>query len=137
MSVRRVADLDFARLVDRTFHPSPAAWEDQVLYFLMLDRFSDGRERGYLDESGQPVVDGTTPPLRVTDHGNAIGSPADAARWRDAGAGWHGGTLAGLRSKLGYLRRLGITAVWISPVLRQVPGASTYHGYGTQNFLDV
>ena len=30
----------------RTFFPSPAAWEDEVLYFLMLDRFSDGRENG-------------------------------------------------------------------------------------------
>src|SRR3712207_4646323 len=50
---------------------------------------------------------------------------------------WAGGTLAGIRSKLGYLQRLGVTALWISPVLRQRPGTSDYHGYGTQDFLQV
>jgi hypothetical protein len=34
-------DLDFAGLTRRTFTPSPAAWEDEVLYFLLLDRFCD------------------------------------------------------------------------------------------------
>ncbi|GID27858.1 alpha-amylase family glycosyl hydrolase [Paractinoplanes brasiliensis] len=137
MPVRRVADLDFAQLTDRHFQPSPTAWEDQVLYFLMLDRFSDGRERDFLDRDGQPVSTGSTPPLRAADHGNAVTTDADARRWREAGTRFTGGTFAGLRSKLGYLRRLGVTAVWISPVLRQAPGAETYHGYATQNFLDV
>jgi glycosidase len=45
--------------------------------------------------------------------------------------------LKGLKSKLGYLRRLGVTAIWISPVFKQVPFEATYHGYGIQNFLDV
>ena len=43
------------------YHPSPYAWEDQVLYFLMLDRFSDGKEKGYLDNNGAPVTTGQTP----------------------------------------------------------------------------
>ena len=67
---------------------------------------------------------------------------ADAQAWRAAGVGWVGGTLAGVRSKLGYLARLGVTALWVSPVLRQAapaPGAvaSNYHGYATQDFLAV
>jgi glycosidase len=67
---------------------------------------------------------------------------ADAAVWRAAGTQWVGGTLAGLRSKLGYLARLGVTALWISPVLKQAappPGAASgnYHGYATQDFLAV
>ena len=33
-------------------HPSPAAWEDQVFYFLLVDRFSDGQEDGHLDLAG-------------------------------------------------------------------------------------
>ena len=48
-----------------------------------------------------------------------------------------GGTIRGLRSKLGYLRRLGITALWVSPIFRQVAFEPSYHGYGIQNFLDV
>ena len=43
----------------------------------------------------------------------------------------------GLKSKLGYLRRLGITALWVSPIFRQVAFEPSYHGYGIQNFLDV
>jgi hypothetical protein len=37
---KSLQELDFASLTRRTFTPSPAAWEDQVLYFLLLDRFS-------------------------------------------------------------------------------------------------
>jgi glycosidase len=61
----------------------------------------------------------------------------DYDAWLLAGAGWQGGTLQGLRSKLGYLRRLGITALWVSPPFRQVAFETSYHGYGIQNFLDV
>ena len=48
-------DIDFAGLTSREFFPSPAAWEDEVLYFLMLDRFSDGQEDGYRDNDGNLV----------------------------------------------------------------------------------
>ena len=54
---KSLLDLDFASLTRRTFTPSPAAWEDQVLYFLLLDRFSDGKEKGgYRDNDGRPVT---------------------------------------------------------------------------------
>ena len=46
--------------------------------------------------------------------------------------------MKGLKSKLGYLKRLGVTALWVSPIFRQVTFEPTsYHGYGIQNFLDV
>ena len=134
MTPRRVADLDFASFGPAT--PSPSAWADEVLYFLLVDRFSDGREGGVRG------LTGPTPPLRPGDEGNAVSTEADAAVWRAAGTQWVGGTLAGVRSKLGYLARLGVTALWISPVLRQAapsPGAlsDNYHGYATLDFLAV
>jgi len=43
---KSLLDIDFGSLTRRPFTPSPAAWEDQVLYFLLLDRFSDGNECG-------------------------------------------------------------------------------------------
>src|SRR4029078_3821932 len=46
-------------------------------------------------------------------------------------------TLAGLKSNHGSLRRLAVTALWVSPVFRQVAFEPSYHGYGIQNFLDV
>ncbi|HEX5811301.1 MAG TPA: dienelactone hydrolase family protein, partial [Pseudonocardia sp.] len=136
---RRVADLDFTGLGPAT--PSPSAWADEVLYFLLVDRFSDGREDGVRDLTGT-VVAGATPPLRPGDGGGAVQTDADAQAWRAAGVDWVGGTLDGVRSKLGYLARLGVTALWVSPVLTQAapaPGAvaNNYHGYATQDFLSV
>jgi glycosidase len=130
---KSLLELDFASLTRRTFTPSPAAWEDQVLYFLLLDRFSDGEEKGgYRDNEDRPVSGGTTPLYRPEDAGRV-----DYDVWFRASGGWQGGTLKGLRSKLGYLRQLGITALWVSPVFRQVAFEPSYHGYGIQNFLDV
>jgi len=138
MPEKSLADLDLRALrASWTFTPSPAAWEDQVLYFLMLDRFSDGKEKEYRDNQGRLVTRGTTPPCRESDRGNATRTEADAAAWREAGTRWVGGTLKGIESKIGYLKRLGVTSVWISPLFKQVKFQDTYHGYGIQNFLDV
>lgn len=119
--------------------PSPIAWEDQVLYFMMLDRFSDGKEDGFEDINGV-TVKGETPLFSQQDNSNAIGTEKASQKWREAGTKWCGGTLNGLRSKLGYLKRLGVTAIWVSPVFRQIPKTTneeTYHGYGIQNYLDI
>jgi glycosidase len=130
---KSIAEIDFAGLVKRRYTPSPDCWADQILYFLMLDRFSDGNEKdGYRDAQGQPVTRGTTPVATSEDIG-----AVPYWQWVTQGAGWQGGTLQGLKSKLGYLRRLGVTAIWISPVFKQAPFEATYHGYGIQNFLDV
>jgi len=137
MAERSLKELDLGALGGRTFSPSPAAWEDQVLYFLLLDRFSDGQEKGYRGNSGKKVTTGTTPPFEPADEGNAVRSAADAAAWSEAGSKWVGGTLKGLASKMGYLQRLGVTAVWVSPIFKQVHFQDTYHGYGIQDFLEV
>jgi glycosidase len=130
---KSLLELDFASLTSRKFTPSPAAWEDQVLYFLLLDRFSDGKEKdGYQDSEERAVANGETPLYQPDNPGRV-----DYDTWLRAGGEWQGGTVAGLKSKLGYLRRLGVTALWVSPVFRQVPFEPSYHGYGIQNFLDV
>ncbi|HEU4728361.1 MAG TPA: alpha-amylase family glycosyl hydrolase [Kofleriaceae bacterium] len=126
-----------ALTANRTYHPSPAHWEDEVIYFILLDRFSDGNESGFRDNTGRIVAAGRSPRFSATANANAVRTEAEARRWREAGNGFVGGTLAGAQSKLGYLRRLGITALWISPVFKQVPVENSYHGYGIQNFLDV
>jgi len=130
---KSLLEIDFASLTRGPFNPSPAAWEDQVLYFLMLDRFSDGKEKGgYADASDRTVESGATPLYRVEDT-----CRVDYDTWFNAGGGWQGGTIKGLTSKLGYLRRLGVTALWVSPPFRQAAFEPSYHGYGVQNFLDV
>ncbi len=80
MSEKRISDLNWPSLLQRQFHPSPLAWEDQVLCFLLPDRFSDGKEKGYRDNAGNKVTTGTTPPFDPSiDNGNAIQTPTDAA----------------------------------------------------------
>jgi len=137
MIEKRLTELDLETLCNRDFFPSPAAWEDEVLYFLMLDRFSDGNENRYIDNDGKRVTSGKTPLYRNEDSGNATKTSEDKEHWFNAGGKFAGGTLKGLESKIGYLKRLGVTAIWVSPIFRQVAFEETYHGYGIQNFIDV
>jgi glycosidase len=132
-----LADIDFAALTRRAYHASPTAWEDAVFYFFLLDRFSDGRESDYRDNDGAPVGGEGTPLFGATDTGNATTTDVDAAAWRDAGGRFVGGTLKGAASKIGYLQRLGVTAIWVSPVFKQPVWSEAYHGYGVQDFLAV
>ena len=61
-----------------------------------------------------------------------------AARWDQPFGGFQGGTLEGVRQRLSYLQRLGVGAIWLSPVLQNCQGQDgTYHGYGIQHFLAV
>jgi glycosidase len=112
------------------YYPSPTDWRDETLYFLLPDRFSDGQEqlRPLLDRrnpaSARPALPG--------------GEVWRWDRWAQSGAErWQGGTLRGVRSKLGYLKNLGVTTIWIGPVFKQRGHLDTYHGYGIQDFLDV
>ena len=113
-----------------SYHPSPADWRDEVLYFLLVDRFSDGQE------AARPLLDrrnlaGARPP-------GSDGSSWRWDRWAESGAHrWQGGTLAGVRSRLDYLSKLGVTAIWLSPVFKQRGHLDTFHGYGIQDFLEV
>jgi glycosidase len=133
--IKALAEADLKAVIKarkEPYHPSPDAWEDQVLYFIMLDRFSDGREKGYKDNHGKVVASGTYPPFDPSQAGNV-----DRTTWESKGCGWCGGTLKGLEGKVGYLARMGIDALWISPIFKQVAFQPTYHGYGIQDFLDV
>lgn len=96
----------------------------------MLDRFSDNNEKDYLDINGNPVLEGITPLYCPSDQGRDV-HPTEKGR------GWMGGNLEGLTSKIGYLKRLGVTAIWISPIFKQFKPFNTYHGYGIQDFLAI
>lgn len=118
------------RATEERFHPSPADWRDEVLYFLLPDRFSDG------GEASRPLLD-------RTNLAAARPVPANAQTWRwdrwaQSGADrWQGGTIRGIMSKLDYLQGLGVTAAWVGPIFKQRGHLNTYHGYGIQDFLDV
>jgi glycosidase len=112
------------------YHPSPTDWRDEVLYFLLPDRFSDGQE-------------GTRKLLDRNDLAAARPAPAGAAAWRwdrwaaSGGGRWQGGTIRGIKSKLDYLKSLGASTLWVAPVFKQRGQLDSYHGYAIQDFLDV
>lgn len=112
---------------------SPCDWRDQIFYFLLPDRFSNGQE--------QP--DRLLKYDLSTDAGIAhIRSLRGAGwcwnEWQKSGADrFQGGTLKGIQSKLPYLADLGVTTLWVAPLFRQRVEENTYHGYGIQDFLDI
>ncbi|HPJ30428.1 MAG TPA: alpha-amylase family glycosyl hydrolase [Methanothrix sp.] len=93
--------------------PSPPDWRDQFLYHLLVDRFNDGQKRK---------------PYRP-------GVPQE--RKDAAGERWQGGNLKGITEKLDYIKNLGCTAIWLSPIFKNRIELHTYHGYGIQNYLEV
>lgn len=108
-----VAALDFSPHF--AMHPSPADWRDQFIYFLLVDRFDDNKQH-------KPY--GT----------------ASAAHGRDAkeGGQFQGGNIKGVIRRLDYIRGLGCTAIWLSPIFKnRVDLKDSYHGYGVQDFLEV
>jgi alpha-amylase len=86
---------------------APIDWRRQVIYLALVDRF----------ENGDVANDG----LGLAD----CFDPADPQKY-------HGGDFAGMRSRLPYLRELGVTALWITPAYQQAvgpPNRCGYHGY--------
>ena len=90
-----------------------------VLYMLMPDRFAQAPGHNPQVKGMRPYKeDRTQPSLR------------------------HGGDLNGIRQHLDYFTDLGVTALWLTPVLENDSpdsdnGYSTYHGYATTNYYRV
>lgn len=78
-----------------------------LIYFIMTDRFYDG------DDSDNQFKDV-----------NKNNSKA-----------YHGGDFQGIISKLDYIKSLGVTAIWITPVIENTAGG--YHGYWINDFYKV
>lgn len=89
-----------------------------VLYMLMPDRFANGSVKNdQLKGMNTYRVDRSEPSLR------------------------HGGDLEGIRQHLDYFNQLGVTALWLTPVLENNSPDnnkySTYHGYATTDYYKV
>lgn len=85
----------------------PDAWhKEQVIYFPLTDRFHDG------DSSNNFSVDRNHP------------------------AGFWGGDLKGLTEKLDYIKSLGATSIWLSPLADNTNEMrlGDYHGYGHHGY---
>lgn len=85
-----------------------------VMYLIMPDRFANG------DPSNDHLPDAP----------NAFNLSASRA--------YHGGDLAGIEQHLDYLRSLGITTLWTTPLYDNAhDDPSSYHGYGATDMYAV
>jgi glycosidase len=85
-------------------------WRDEVIYQVLVDRFANG------------------------DRGN------DYRVVPNAPARYHGGDWRGIEDQLPYLQELGVTTLWISPVIKNVEtdaNVDGYHGYWAQDFTEL
>jgi neopullulanase len=79
-----------------------------LMYLIMTDRFAQA------DPGADPSDD-------------------DRARPR----GWHGGNLKGIEEHIDYLKQLGVTALWTTPVLSNGAMPDSYHGYAATDLYAV
>ena len=104
-------DLDFIFTRDIEFR-------QETIYFIVVDRFNDG------------------------DLANSAGeNPELYDRDREQWGKYWGGDLQGIIDKLDYLKNLGVTAVWLTPLFEQVEGlfveSAAIHGYWTKDFKRI
>lgn len=86
-----------------------------VLYMVMPDRFSDG------DPSN--------------NNSALLRNPVGADRSNTNGR--HGGDIRGLINHADYIDSLGVTALWVAPVLENDMRGGSYHGYATTDYYKV
>lgn len=84
-----------------------------VIYLIMPDRFANG----------DPSND-TLPGMYQGTH-------------RDQPFGRHGGDLKGIVDHLDYIKDLGVTAIWLNPVLENNQKRESYHGYAITDLYNV
>jgi glycosidase len=87
---------------------SNGLWQAQSIYQIITDRFFNG-------DTSNDNAEGSYNPSGTTSV--------------------HGGDFKGIEQKLDYIKALGATAIWISPVVKNVSG--TFHGYAGQDFYTV
>jgi alpha-amylase len=89
-------------------------WSDDILYFVLVDRFADG-------------------------------DPSNNGADRKAPGTFHGGDLKGLLAQLDEISSLGVTAIWLNPLVKNIDGHVDkvgfpdwgYHGYWADDFTKL
>lgn len=93
---------------------------DEVFYFVLPDRFDNGDPSNDQGSKSIAISSGGFDP-KSTGH-------------------YHGGDIQGLINRIPYLKQMGVTAIWLTPILRNqaVQGDSAgYHGYWPLDFTEI
>ncbi len=104
----RVTGLDLSPIPGKQYFNSTREWREELIYFLMVDRFHDSAAR-------QPVL------------------KADRSAGFPTVNDFYGGTIRGVLNHLDYIAGLGCTAIWLSPIFE----TKAYHGYDITDYLQI
>ncbi len=85
-----------------------------VLYLIMPDRFANG-------DTSNDVIPGMK----------------EAKVDRNDQYGRHGGDFKGIMDNMNYISDLGVTAIWLNPILENDMPQGSYHGYATTDYYKV
>lgn len=97
---------------EQTVHKFQGLTPTDVMYLIMPDRFANG------------------------DPSNDEPAEAPGSHDRSRPRAYHGGDLRGIREHLDYLQDLGVTTLWLTPIVKN--GATEdYHGYGAVDLYAV
>lgn len=92
-----------------------------VIYLIVPDRFANG-------DYSNDVVAGTKENLPTGQAGKID---------RNFPGGRHGGDIRGIINQLDYIKEMGFTAIWPTPLLENDMPAYSYHGYAITNHYKV
>lgn len=106
----------FAKITKNKRLASPNTWAKEIVYQIVVDRFNDGD------------------PTNNQNNIENFQSEHQSNDLEGINNYHHGGDLKGITERLGYLSKLGVTSLWITPILKS---SSSYHGYCTQNFAEL
>jgi glycosidase len=96
---------------------SPDFWGEQIVYQIQVDRFNNG-------DSSNDISNLSLNQEHEVKTGNLYG----ILDYR------HGGDLRGIIQRLDYLKDLGATSLWLTPVFKH---NGSYHGYCTSDFTEI
>ncbi len=103
----------------------PTWYKEGILYHIFVDRFNNGNRSGKVDSPKKnSFIYGNweDTPMYIKD------SQGDVIRWD-----FHGGNLRGIINKLGYLKKLGVSILYLSPIFE----ASSNHKYDTGDYKKI
>lgn len=111
---------------------TPRDYRSRTIYFLMTDRF-------HPHEPYSPYIDPKYPSAT-----NSVNCFVESCTQDEQFRKYWGGDIKGVIQKLDYMKDLGISAIWLTPLMENVrayiggTGYGTgYHGYWVQNYYRV
>jgi glycosidase len=117
--ITSIENIDLEPIPGKKYWNTDRLWSEEFIYFLLVDRFHD-------DGNRQP-----------TNTVNRAQSSQDELKLKK----FCGGKLKGIERHLDYIKNLGCTAIWLSPIFENNdapdPNSDKYHGYSIQNYLGI